>query len=78
MGYYFESYTENLEKDGFSVENTNFKNKTALQSELTVNNKFMYRLHFVNQGMGQSLMILTNRESKAEFQEYVNSVKLLD
>jgi len=78
LGYYFESYTENLEKDGFSVENTTFKNKTALQSELTINNNFMYRLHFVNQGKGQSLMMLTNRESKSEFQKYINSVKLLD
>lgn len=78
LGYYFESYTENLQNDGFSIENTTFKNKTALNSELTLNINFIYQLHFVNQGKGQTLMMLTDRETRNEFQEYVNSVKLLD
>lgn len=77
VGYYFDSYKSNMTNDGMSVKEIQFQGLTALLGKMQMQTAYIYQLHFVNKGKGQTIQMLAGKPSDKEFDNYMSEIKIL-
>lgn len=75
-GYYLDAYKDNQMKDGFSVSEIQFHGMRALLGKMQMQTAYIYQLHFVNAGKGQTIQMLAGKASDKEFETYMNDIKI--
>ncbi|MHA1875631.1 MAG: hypothetical protein ACTSUC_04200 [Promethearchaeota archaeon] len=78
IGYYLNSYQSNLKNDGFSIRSIQYQGKQALYGKLQMQTAYIYQLHFVNDGKGQTVQMLAGKPSDEEFESYMNEIKIIN
>lgn len=77
VGYYLDSYKSNMTNDGMSVKEIQFQGLTALLGKMQMQTAYIYQLHFVNNGKGQTIQMLAGKPSDKEFDNYMTEIKIL-
>jgi len=77
VGYYLDSYKTNMTNDGLSVEGIQYQGLEALLGKRQIQTAFIYQLHFVNSGKGQTIQMLAGEPSDKEFDNYIKEIIIL-
>jgi hypothetical protein len=78
IGYYLSSYEQNQRNGGMTVTKKNFLGKEALYGKMNMQGAYIYQLHFVSNGRGQTIQMLAGKPSDTEFENYTKDVKIID
>jgi hypothetical protein len=77
IGYYLDAFKENQKKDGFSTSEIIFQGKKAILGKMQIQTAYIYQLHFVNINKGQTIQMLAGKASDAEFETFMNDIKII-
>lgn len=78
IAYYFEGYKENLVKGGFNTRETLYQGLQALLGKMQTQGAYIYQLHFVNSGKGQTIQMLSDKASDKEFEAFMNEIVIVN
>jgi hypothetical protein len=78
IGYYLSSYEQNQKNGGMTVTKKSFIGKEALYGKMNMQGAYIYQLHFVSNGRGQTIQMLAGKPSDIEFERYIKDVKIIN
>lgn len=78
IGYYLSSYEQNQKNGGMTVTKRQFLGKQALYGKMQMQGAYIYQLHFVSEGKGQTIQMLAGKLSDTEFENYIKDISIIN